>query len=722
MRQVLQNLKTGVVELAEVPCPLVRPGHLLIQTRATLISPGTERMLVEFAKGSLIAKARSQPERVRQVLDKIKTDGLLPTMEAVFSRLDEPQPMGMSNVGVVIDVGAGIADYRAGDRVVNNGLHAEIVCVPKNLCAKLPDNVPDEHGAFVILGAIGLQGIRLLNPTLGETISVIGLGMIGLLTVQLLRAHGCRVIGIDTDRKRLEMAGEFGAEVVDLPGGADPVMQARALALGRGVDGVIITASSKSNDILKQSAQMCRPRGRIVLVGVVGMEIARTDFYRKELSFQVSCSYGPGRYDPAYEERGQDYPLGMVRWTSQRNFEAVIDMMSSGRLNVAPLITRKLPFAEAAEAYTKLTEDRDTLGMILEYPRTEPPTGREVGLRTTAEISRPASTESAVVGLIGAGNFAKMTLLPALKGCPVRLRTIASAGGVSGLHSGRKFGFEQVTTDYRAILEDSQINLAMIVTRHDLHAKMATEFLAAGKHVMVEKPLCLTLEQLAAVREAYNAAKGLQLLVGFNRRFSPHAEKIRMLLASRSEPMTISTVINAGVTPPESWTQDASVGGGRILGEGCHWIDMMMHIVGKPIVRVVATKVGASPGLVVRDDKMTITLSFEDGSIGTLHYFGNGHRSYPKETVEVFCDGKVLRLDNFRVLYGYGWKGFTKLKLRRQDKGHSEQFRRLTEAVARGGPPVMPFSDIENVTQATLAAVESAETGRPIDLRVKLVP
>lgn len=716
MRQVLQNLKTGVVELAEVPCPLPRPGHLLIQTRATLISPGTERMLVEFAKGSLIAKARSQPERVRQVLDKIKTDGLLPTMEAVFSRLDEPQPMGMSNVGVVTEVGTGITEYRVGDRVANNGLHAEMVCVPKNLCAKLPDHVPDEHGAFVVLGAIGLQGIRLCNPTLGETIAVIGLGMIGLLTVQLLQAHGCRVVGIDTDRNRLELARRFGAEVVDLPGGADPVAQSKALARGRGVDGVIITASSKSNDILRQSAQMCRPRGRIILVGVVGMEIARTDFYKKELSFQVSCSYGPGRYDPAYEERGQDYPLGLVRWTSQRNFEAVIDMMATGRLDVGPLITRKLPFAEAAAAYSHLTDDRDTLGMILEYPRSEPPLGREVKLPAASDSSRASSNGAAVIGLVGAGNFAKMTLLPALKGCPVRLRTIASAGGVSGLHSGRKFGFEQATTDYKSIVNDPSVNLAMIVTRHDLHADMVTEFLAAGKHVMVEKPLCLSMEQLDRIRAAHQAATGLQLLVGFNRRFSPHVEKMKSLLASRSEPMTISTVINAGVTPPESWTQSASVGGGRILGEGCHWIDMMLHLVGRPIVRVIATKVGESPGLAVRDDKMTITLSFADGSIGTLHYFGNGHRSYPKETVEVFCDGKVLRLDNFRALYGYGWKNFNKLKLRRQDKGHHEQFRRLTEAVARGQPAVMPFAEIENVTRATLAAVESAGTGSPVDL------
>ncbi|MBX3395808.1 MAG: bi-domain-containing oxidoreductase [Phycisphaerae bacterium] len=719
MKQVLQNLKTGIVELADVPSPMVKPGCLLIQSRASLISPGTERMLVEFAKGSLIAKARSQPERVRQVLDKIKTDGLLPTMEAVFSRLDEPQPMGMSNVGVVLEVGAGVAGFQPGDRVANNGLHAEIVCVPKNLCAKVPENVSDEEAAFVVLGSIGLQGVRLLNPTLGETVAVIGLGMIGLLTAQLLIAHGCRVIGIDTDGRRLAMAREFGTEIVDLPNGADPVAHAKALSHGRGVDGVIITASSKSPDIIRQAAQMCRMRGRIVLVGVVGMELARTDFYRKELTFQVSCSYGPGRYDSTYEERGQDYPLGFVRWTSQRNFEAIIDMLSAGRLHVKPLITKKLPFADAADAYSALTQDRSTLGMILEYPRTEPPTHRVVRLRdpvTGGVPSAGAAAGSAVIGLVGAGNFAKMTLLPALRGCPVQLRTIASAGGVSSLHNGRKFGFENVTTDYRTIIDDASVNLAMIVTRHDMHARLVTEFLDAGKHVMVEKPLCLTLEELESVRAAAERAAGRQLLVGFNRRYSPHAIKMQSLLSGRSEPMTISALINAGVIAADSWTQDAAVGGGRIIGEGCHWIDLMRFLVGAPIVRVTATRVGESAGLAVRDDKVSVTLSFADGSIGTLHYFGNGHRSYPKETIDVFCDGKVLRLDNFRLLTGYGWKGFSKLKVRRQDKGHAEQFRRLTEAVARGGPAVMPLSEIENVTRASIAAAESARSGSPIDL------
>lgn len=711
MKQVLQNLRSGVVEVADVPCPMARGGHLLIQTRTSLISAGTERMLVEFGKGSLIAKARSQPDKVRQVLDKIKTDGLMPTLEAVFSRLDEPLPLGYCNAGVVVEAGEGVTDYSVGDRVISNGPHAEYVCVPKNLCAKIPDGVSDEAACFTVLAAIGLQGIRLLNPTLGESVVVTGLGLIGLTAVQMLVANGCRVLGIDLDPARLELACSFGADTVDVRGGADPVAAATAFSNGAGVDGVLITASAKTNEIMHQAALMCRKRGRIVLVGVVGLELSRSDFYKKELSFQVSCSYGPGRYDPLYEERGQDYPLPFVRWTEQRNFTAILDLLAARRLQVEPLVSRRIAQAQADEAYRALTDERDALGIVLTYPADARQPARTVSLAT----ARPgAAAGTAVVGLIGAGNFTKITLLPALKGCPVRLRTIASAGGVSSFHSGRKFGFEQATTDYREVLADPLVNLVIITTRHDVHAKMTLEALAAGKHVAVEKPLCLTREELAQIREAYEKAGNRQLLVGFNRRFSPHALRMRELLRARSQPMCMSMMVNAGIIAADSWVQDERTGGGRIIGEGCHWIDLMRFLSGSPVTRVTATRVGEAPGLVVRDDKMTITLSFADGSIGTLHYFGNGHKSYDKETMEVFSDGRVLRLENFRRLVGYGWPGFSKMKLGRQDKGHHEEFRRLTEAIAQGGPPVMPFDEIENVMRATFAAVESAQDECPV--------
>jgi predicted dehydrogenase/threonine dehydrogenase-like Zn-dependent dehydrogenase len=715
MKQVLQSLKTGSVELVEVPCPQVRRGHLLIQTRASLISAGTERMLVEFGKSNLLAKARAQPDKVRQVLDKMKTEGVLPTLEAVFARLDEPLPLGYCNAGVVVEVGEGVRGFAVGDRVVSNGPHAEMVCAPQNLCAQIPDGLGDESAAFTVLGAIGLQGIRLLKPTFGESIAVTGLGLIGMMTVQMLLANGCRVLGIDVNPQRLALARALGAETVDLPAGVDPVAAARAFSRGRGVDGVIIAASAKDNAIVRQAAQMCRKRGRIVLVGVVGLELARTDFYKKELSFQVSCSYGPGRYDPAYEEGGQDYPVGFVRWTEQRNFEAILDAMASGRLEVDRLISRRIEQADAVAGYRALTGDGDALGIVLKYPEQAPPTERTVTL-APAKARRTASEGRVQVGVIGAGNFARMTLLPVLKKCPVVLRTIASAGGVTGTHSGRKFGFARVTSDHREIIDDPAIQLVIILTRHDLHASMVLEALRAGKHVAVEKPLCLTRAELAEIRTAHAATDARQMLVGFNRSFAPHVRKMQVLLAGRTQPLTMNMLVNAGESPPDSWVHDIQVGGGRVIGEGCHWVDLMAVLAGSPVTKVYATRVGESDGLAVRDDKTSISLEFGDGSIGTLHYFGNGSKAYPKETLDVFCDGKVLRLDNFRTLTGYGWGDFKQMRLGRIDKGHFAEFERLVEAISNGGPEVMPFDRIENVMSATFAAVESAQSGQPVVL------
>ncbi|HUN81899.1 MAG TPA: bi-domain-containing oxidoreductase, partial [Phycisphaerae bacterium] len=554
-------------------------------------------MLVEFGKASLLSKARAQPDKVRQVLNKIKSDGLLPTMEAVFSRLDEPLPLGYCNAGVVLEVGEGVEGFRAGDRVASNGQHAEVVSVPQNLCAKIPEGVSDEDAAFTVLSSIGLQGIRLLNPTLGETMVVTGLGLIGLASVQILIAGGCRVLGIDPDPRRAKMARQFGATTVDLSRGEDPLAAADAFSNGRGVDGVLITASSKDSGLIRQAATMCRKRGRIVLVGVVGMELSRTDFYKKELSFQVSCSYGPGRYDTDYEERGHDYPAAYVRWTEQRNFEAILDLMASGKMQVSQMISRRLCISDAAEAYQALSNDRDALGIVLKYQQGEPLRDRSI------RLLQPHSSGAGrvVVGVIGAGNFARMTLLPALKQCDVSLRTIISAGGVSGMHAGRKFGFEKAATDYREVLNDPAINLAVILTRHDLHASMVLEALKAGKHVAVEKPLCLNLDELASIRDAVEAAPGRQLLVGFNRRFSPHAVRMRELLAARSQPLSMSMLVNAGAVSSDSWVQDAATGGGRIIGEGCHWIDLMMFLAGSPILRVSASRMGQE------DDCVTVT-------------------------------------------------------------------------------------------------------------------
>ncbi|MBL9142010.1 MAG: zinc-binding dehydrogenase, partial [Phycisphaerae bacterium] len=489
MKQVLQSLKNGSTQVAEVPCPAPRRGHLLIRTSRTLVSVGTERMLVEFGKAGWIEKARQQPDKVRMVLDKIKTDGLMPTLEAVMNKLDQPLPLGYCNVGEVLEVGSGVTGFEVGDRVVSNGKHAEAVCVPVNLCAKVPAGVTDDEAAFTVLGAIALQGIRLVQPTLGESVVVTGLGLIGLVTVQLLRAHGCRVLGLDFDADKLALARELGAETVNLAAGEDPVAAAMAFSRGRGVDAVIITASTKSNEPVHQAAQMSRKRGRIVLVGVTGLELSRADFFEKELTFQVSCSYGPGRYDPSYEEKGNDYPVGFVRWTEQRNFEAVLDMMADGRLDVKRLTSHRFPIDEALGAYELVGGSAPSLGILLEYPTKHVKSDALLRAQTVKlagaggagqSAGAGARTERPTIAFIGSGNYATAVLIPAFKASGAALRTVASSGGVSGLHAGRKFGFEETTTDTAGVLTDPAVDAVVITTRHDSHADMVCRALAAG--------------------------------------------------------------------------------------------------------------------------------------------------------------------------------------------------------------------------------------------------
>jgi predicted dehydrogenase/threonine dehydrogenase-like Zn-dependent dehydrogenase len=706
MKQVIQNLRSGTLELLDVPCPRASAGQLLIQTRSSVISAGTERMLVEFGRAGLVAKARQQPERVHQVVDRIKTDGLMPTLEAVFTKLDEPMPLGYCNAGVVVETGTGVSRFSDGQRIVSNGPHAEMVQRPENLCAAIPDKVSDDHAAFAILGAIGLQGIRLVQPQIGENVAVFGLGLIGLLAAQMLAAAGCRVLAIDPDSRRLELARQLGATVVDLGSGADPVAAGMSFSAGQGVDAVLITASAKEDQIVSQAAQMSRKRGRIVLVGTVNLELHRAEFYEKELMFQVSCSYGPGRYDAQYEDKGLDYPYAFVRWTEQRNIEAVLQMMASGRLNVEPLITKRLPSERAAEAYDLLLQDRNQLGIVLQYPQGEPPQTQVIPL-VHADSSRAAPASAAAgavrVGVIGAGNFASRVLLPALTRTPAQICTIASASGVSAAHAARKFKIGACASDARAILDDPNINTVVIATRHDSHARLAAAALRAGKHVFVEKPLAIDRQGLDEVRAAYEASSGLQLAVGFNRRFSPHGQKMKELLASRSGPASIVTIINAGFLPADHWLRDPEVGGGRIIGEGCHWIDLMAFILGQPIVSVTAESVGDKS--CSGDDSAAVTLRFADGSLGTLHYLAKGQRAFPKERITVFCDGRVLELDNFRVLRGWGWPYFRQMRLWRQDKGHRTEMAAIVAAVAGGGAPLMEIHGLSNVTIAAQTAI-----------------
>jgi len=666
-------------------------------------------MLVEFSKANLISKARQQPDKVKQVLDKMRSDGLVPTLEAVFRKLDEPLPLGYCNAGTILEVGEGVHDIQPGDRVASNGPHAEVVCVPRNLCAKIPDSVSDEQASFTVLGSIALQALRLAVPMLGERFVVFGMGLIGLLAVQLLRANGCEVIGVDVNPRRLELAEAFGAETVNVTTGGDPVVAAHAWSGGKGVDGVLITASATKDKIVHQAAQCCRKRGRIVLVGVVDLNLHRSDFYEKEISFQVSCSYGPGRYDEKYEQAGQDYPFGYVRWTAQRNFEAVLAAIQTHRLRVDELITDRFALDEALSAYEKIQNDGDSLGVILQYPG-------DADLSPIVTVARKpvAAVNQVVVGVIGAGNFSRGVLLPALGKTSAKIAYIADLDAATAYHAAQKFKAEQATTSYRKILDDPQVNAVFIVVGHHLHARFVCEALEAGKHVFVEKPLAMNTEELDQVVEATLHATEQFVMVGFNRRFSPHTARMKGLLANRSEPLCMNMTVNAGYIPPDHWTQDPERGGGRIVGEGCHFIDLLSHLCGNRVTTVSASMVAGDAGIC--SDKTSIVLKFADGSIGTVNYFANGSKSYPKERLEVFSDGRILTMENFRITKGYGFKGFRRFKTLQQDKGHESEVAAFIDLIADGGEPLIPFDQLANVTKASFAAVESALKNQTIIL------
>ncbi|MGL6223938.1 MAG: bi-domain-containing oxidoreductase [Steroidobacteraceae bacterium] len=705
MKQVLQDLSSGETLLVETPAPQVAPGHVLVMTRASLLSAGTERMLLEFGQAGLLDKARQQPDKVRQVLAKVRTDGLFETVAAVRAKLGQPLPMGYCNAGRVIAVGAGVTEFRFGERVLTNGPHAEIVRVPRNLCARIPDGVADEQATFAVIGAIALQGLRLAAPTFGEVFVVSGLGLIGLLAVQLLRANGCRVIGIDPDARRLALAERFGAMPIRLDEGVDVVAEATRLSGGRGVDGVLIAASTPSSDPVGQAARMSRKRGRIVLLGVTGLELSRADFYEKELSFQVSCSYGPGRYDPGYEDRGNDYPLGYVRWTEQRNFEAVLQSIAAGQLDATALITNRFDIAEAPAAYATLGDDRSALGIVLTYPASpDVAPARAVVLRSEA-VAVPGRV---VVGAIGAGNYASRVLLPALAAAGMSLDTLVTTGSAQTLPVAKKLNFRQVATEVAAALV-SDVNLVVIATRHDSHAGLAARALRAGKHVFVEKPAAVTREQLLELETAYAETRALvrppSLTVGFNRRFAPHVRRVQQLLSARSAPKAFVYTVNAGAIPATHWTQDADAGGGRLIGEACHFIDLLRFLAAAPIVTARASAM-RDHSTRTPSDTLALQFDFADGSVGSIQYFANGAREFPKERLEVFCGGGVLRVDNFRRLEAFGWPGAGTTRGWRQDKGQDAMAVALARAIAQGGQPLIPADELFDVARVTLDCAE----------------
>jgi predicted dehydrogenase/threonine dehydrogenase-like Zn-dependent dehydrogenase len=624
-------------------------------------------------------------------------------MQAVFNKLEQPLPLGYCNAGRVIAVGEGVHEFSIDDRVASNGHHAEYVCVPKNLVAHIPDNVTDEQATFTVIGSIGLQGIRLCNPTLGETIVVVGLGLIGLITAELLLANGCRVIGIDLDPNKINIARSKGIIAINPGEGTDTVKTVMDLTENVGADGVVITASAKTDEIIAQTAKMSRKRGRIILVGVIGLNISRADFYEKELTFQVSCSYGPGRYDDNYEKAGRDYPLPFVRWTEQRNFKAVLDMISMGRVEVNSLITERVALTDFGNIYNNIG-NKDAIASILEYP----------------EVSNPADTIKITdgvfaqgkggIGIIGAGNYTGMTMLPALSTIGAPLYSIASASGVTSTALAKKYKIGKSTTDYHSILNDPTIDLVMITTRSNEHARMVVEGLKAGKHVFVEKPLSIDREGLDNVLSAYDGTK--TLTVGFNRRFSPHMVQIKKVVGDA--PMNVIATMNAGAIPANVWVHDMKVGGGRIIGEACHYMDLITYLTGSRIKAVCMNALGVNPE--ANTDNASILLQYENGSTGVINYFANGSKDYSKERVEVYSLERTLISDNFQTTTGYGTKNFSKLKTT-MDKGHAAQFKLLSDRVRNGGGALIPFDEIVNTTLASLAAIESLTKREWVEIR-----
>ncbi len=704
MKQILQSFKTGKTELANIPAPKVQAGQILIKTTHSLVSLGTERMLVEFGKSNLIQKARQQPDKVKMVLDKIKAEGLMPTLETIFNKLEQPLPLGYCNVGKVIEVGEGVNEFKVGDRVASNGPHAEFVAVPKNLVAHIPDNVSDEEATFTVIGSIGLQGIRLVNPTFGETVIVIGLGLIGLLTAEMLLANGCKVIGYDLDQSKVDIAKEKGIIAFNPAKGTDPVKFVLSETSNIGVDAVLITASAKTNEIISHAAQMSRKRGRIVLVGVIGLNISRAEFYEKELSFQVSCSYGPGRYDDNYEQKGIDYPLPFVRWTEKRNFETVLNAISTNRLDVKSLISEVLPIEEYEKVYGNISSSK-SIASIFKYDKEARPT------RSVEVNKKTLSSSKGKIGLVGAGNFTKMTLLPALKNSSAEIKYIVSAGGVNGTALAQKHNIQQSTTDYKEVLQDKDVNVVMITTRHNLHALMVIDALKANKHVFVEKPLALNLDELKEIETTYSQSNGT-LMVGFNRRFSPHIIKMKSLLGEI--PMNIIATMNAGFIPDNVWVHDMKVGGGRIIGEACHYMDLVVYLSGSNIKSVCMNAMGENPK--ENTDNASILLKLENGSTAVINYFANGSKAYSKERIEVFSQGRTLIMDNFIKTTGYGFKGFKTLKTK-LDKGHKNQFVNIVNEAKNGnGIELIPYDQLINVTKASFAAIESLKTGNWVNI------
>ena len=739
MKQLLQNLRTGETTVVEVPVPQVKPGMALVLTAASLVSAGTERMLVDFASKSLIGKARSRPDLARQVIDKARREGLLTTAEAALNRLDQPLPLGYSSAGTINAIGDGLQGYKVGQRVACGGggyaVHAEYALVPRNLLAAIPDHVDFESAAFTTLGAIALHGFRLAEPGLGEQVTIIGLGLLGLLSVAIANAAGCKVLGVDLDPQRVQLAHQMGA--IAAVSREEAEAAAQSISLGRGSDVVLICADTSSSDPVELAGAVARDRGRVVAIGAVGLQIPRKVYYEKELSFINSRSYGPGRYDSNYEEKGQDYPIGYVRWTEGRNLESFIELLASKRVDVKPLITHRFPINQAPKAYDLITQETQqaSIGVLLTYDSEEkaweaaPQKVQENGrvVHTVVDPGQATNQTSIKLGLLGAGNFATAVLLPAIKKVPgIELVGVASGSGLSAKNAANRFNFSYATSNENQIINDPVINTVAILTRHNFHAHQAVEALKAGKHVFCEKPLALNGQELDEIFTELNSEKprsldGIKPLftAGFNRRFAPFSQELKKFISERQEALFIHYLVNAGHLPMNHWLHDPAQGGGRIIGEGCHFVDMLTYLVGEPPLSVTAA--GLPDNGRYREDNIHLTFTFPDGSIGTIDYLANGDKAYPKERLEVFGGEQIAVIDDFRTLeIIQGGKRKVQRSRFRQDKGHQAEWQVFAQAITKGGQPPIPYNHLYGVAMASFAAVEALRTGEKVSISYRM--
>ncbi len=707
------------MSVQDVPAISARRGTVLVKTAVSLVSAGTERMAMEFAEKSLLAKARSRPDLVKQVLDKAKREGILSTVDAVRSRLSQPASLGYSAAGVVLEVGTGVTRLRPGDRVAcagaDHAVHAELICVPENLVAKIPERteageVTFDEAAFTTLGAIAMHGFRLAEVHLGETVAVVGLGLLGLITVQLAKAAGCRVLGMELNPSRAEMARNLGCDAAACSASEMESLVAQYTA-SVGADAVIITAATSNNEPVELAARIARGRATVVSVGAVGTEIPRKPYFEKELNFVISRSYGPGRYDTNYEDKGKDYPVEFVRWTENRNMEAFLDLLSRRQINVSRLVSHRFPIEDATDAYDLISGKRSEpfLGVLLTY-------GDRVSFARQVKLSAAPASGTVRIGMLGAGNFATGVLLPAMHQVKdIEFVGISTGSGVSARHVGERFGFRYCSTDERELFEDSSINTITIATRHNAHARQVIAALNAGKDVFCEKPLCIREEELAEIIGVHESIPAPRLMVGFNRRFAPLAIKMKQFFSDIREPFSINYRVNAGYIPQTHWTQDPEQGGGRLIGEACHFVDLLTFLTGSTPVRVFAAPL-ANDGR-YNEDNLHITLQFENGSVGTITYLANGDKSIPKERIEVFAAGSVAILDDFRSLEltREGKRDRITSRLR-QDKGHRGEWEAFTDAIRTGAASPIPFREIVATTLTTFHALDSARTGSAVDV------